>query len=249
MIQLEHFCKTYKSFFFTKEAVKDVSFKAEKNSITGLIGPNGAGKTTIIKAICGLHLPTSGNVFVYDKDGNSFSTEEQETQVKKLIGYVSEKPVLYKNFTVYEYLNLMAELWQIKDKEKAIKSVAKECFLQDVMTQKISSLSKGYCQRLSFASALIHNPQVLVLDEPSSGLDPAQIIEMRSLILKMAKTKTVLLSTHIMSEAEILCDQAVIINEGKLVASGKVQDIIKNTKAKNLEDAYIRLTLKGKSNV
>lgn len=246
MIELVNFSKSYKSAFSKeKTAVENISFTVKQNSITGLLGPNGAGKTTIIKAICSIHYATSGNVFLYDKSGNKFDTASQAESSKRLIGYVSENPNLYRHLTVIEYLKLTASLWNCDD--SCIKKVIKDFSLEDVLTQKISTLSKGYSQRVSFASSLIHEPEILILDEPSSGLDPNQIIETRKIIKKLSKTKTILFSTHIMSEAENLCDDVVILQNGKLITQGSVEEIKKKSKAKNLEDAYINLTKNGGS--
>lgn len=246
MIELVNFSKSYKSAFSKeKTAAENISFTVKPDSITGLLGPNGAGKTTIIKAICSIHYATSGNVFLYDKSGNKFDTASQAESSKRLIGYVSENPNLYRHLTVIEYLKLTASLWNCDD--TCIKKVIEDFSLEDVLTQKISTLSKGYSQRVSFASSLIHEPEILILDEPSSGLDPNQIIETRKIIKKLSKTKTILFSTHIMSEAENLCDDVVILQNGKLIAQGSVEEIKKKSKAKNLEDAYINLTKNGGS--
>lgn len=246
MIELVNFSKSYKSAFSKeKTAVENISFTVKQNSITGLLGPNGAGKTTIIKAICSIHYATSGNVFLYDKSGNKFDTASQAESSKRLIGYVSENPNLYRHLSVIEYLKLTASLWNCDD--SCIKKVIKDFSLEDVLTQKISTLSKGYSQRVSFASSLIHEPEILILDEPSSGLDPNQIIETRKIIKKLSKIKTILFSTHIMSEAENLCDDVVILQNGKLITQGSVEEIKKKSKAKNLEDAYINLTKNGGS--
>lgn len=241
MIELVDFSKTYRSFFSKKNAVENISFTVKTNSITGLLGPNGAGKTTIIKAVCAMHYPTSGNVFVYDKTGKKIDTKENPESAKKIIGYVSEIPNLKKNYTVIEYLKTISRIWNLCDKEN-LEKIISDFKLEKVLSQKISTLSKGFSQRVSFASALIHNPEILILDEPSSGLDPNQIIETRNIIKKLSHDKTVLLSTHIMQEAENLCDNAVIISQGKLICSGSVSEILKNTKSKNLEDSYIKLT-------
>lgn len=241
MIKLNSFTKIYGK---DKVAAKDISFTVEPSSITGILGPNGAGKTTIIKAICSIHYPTSGTVEVFDKAGTCFDCEKNVEQAKKLIGYVSEIPQLYKNLSVIEFLEMTMDVWNIPKtrRQKNLDRVIKDFKIADVLHQKISTLSKGFCQRVNFAAALIHDPEILILDEPSSGLDPNQIIENRSLIKQFSKSKTILLSTHIMSEAENLCDNVVIISEGKLLAAGSVDDIKKNTKSKNLEEAYIYLT-------
>ena len=246
MIELVDFTKEYRTFFnHKKTAAENVSFTAKPHSITGLLGPNGAGKTTIIKAICSIHYPTSGDVFVYDSDGTKYSTSFDVEKAKRLIGYVSENPHLYKNYSVLEYLKMTQEIWNCQGKD-SLENVIKLFGLNDVLKQKISTLSKGFCQRLNFAASLIHDPQILVLDEPASGLDPNQIIETRKIIKKLSQTKTVLLSTHIMSEAESLCNDVVIMSEGKVLASDSVEEIKKKTRAQNLEEAYINLT-KGKN--
>lgn len=243
MIKLDSFTKQYNS---ETKAVENISFEVHENSITGLLGPNGAGKTTIIKAICSIHYPSSGNVFVYDKKKNEYNTAEDVEKAKSLIGFVSEIPNLYKNLSVIEYLNMTMEVWGMsKDKQtEQLDKVINQFKIKDVLAQKISTLSKGYCQRVNFAAALIHDPEILVLDEPSSGLDPNQIIENRNLIKEFSKSKTILLSTHIMQEAENLCDNVVIISQGKLLAKGTIEEVKKNAKAKNLESAYVNLTKK-----
>lgn len=249
MIELINFTKSYElNSKQKKEAVSDVSFVVPQNSITGLLGPNGAGKTTIIKAICSIHYATNGNIFIYDKNNNKFDAAIDIEDSKKLIGYVSENPILYKNFTVIEYLKMIADIWNICDTNlgKSLNKVITDFKLKDVLWQKISTLSKGFTQRVNFASALIHNPEILILDEPSSGLDPNQIIETRNLIKSFSKDKTILLSTHIMQEAENLCDNIVIISEGKVLKTGSIEDVKNETNSKNLEQAYINLT-KGKS--
>ncbi|MBR5934452.1 MAG: ABC transporter ATP-binding protein [Treponema sp.] len=245
MIEAVNFSKEYKTLFSKpKTAVSDVSFCVKPGSITGLLGPNGAGKTTIIKAICSIHYPTSGNIFVYDRENNKFDTSVDIEKSRNLIGYVSENPYLYKSFSVIEYLKMIMDIRKISEK-KALEKVIEDFKLTDVLKQKISTLSKGYTQRVSFAASLIHNPEILILDEPASGLDPDQIIETRNIIKKLSKDKTILLSTHIMSEAEKLCDSAVIISHGKLLASDSIDIIKKNQKASNLEEAYINLTKKA----
>lgn len=241
MIKLDSFTKQYNS---EKNAVENISFEVAQNSITGLLGPNGAGKTTIIKAICSIHYPTSGNVFVYDKKKNEYNTADDVENAKKLIGFVSEIPNLYKNLTVIEYLKMTMEVWGLSEDAQKVQlnKVIDQFKIKDVLVQKISTLSKGYCQRVNFAAALIHDPEILILDEPSSGLDPNQIIENRNLIKEFSKSKTILLSTHIMQEAENLCDNVVIISQGKLLAKGTVEEVKKIAKAKDLEAAYVNLT-------
>lgn len=241
MIKLNSFTKIYDK---TKIAAEDISFTVEQNSITGLLGPNGAGKTTIIKAVCSIHYPTKGEILVYDKQRNAYNVEYNLEKAKKLIGYVSEIPILYKNLSVIEFLKMTMQIWNIPKSKKTsqLEKVINQFKIKSVLSQKISTLSKGYSQRVNFAAALIHEPEILILDEPSSGLDPNQIIENRNLIKEFGKSKTILLSTHIMQEAQNLCDNVVIISEGKLLAQGSVEKIKEQTKSKNLEEAYINLT-------
>ena len=231
------------------KAVDDVSFTAGPGSITGLLGPNGAGKTTILKAICGLHYPTAGEVRVMGRDVETFPVE-----VRSLVGYVSEQPALIASFTAGDFLNYAGELrfagracgaekTASESLSQAVERVVEECQLNEVFHRPIKHLSKGYRQRLSFAQALLHNPPVLVLDEPVSGLDPAQIRQMRDMIKSLSREKTILLSTHLMQEVEALCQQVHVISRGRLVASGSAKEIVDSTGTKNFEDAFLKLTV------
>lgn len=244
MIQLQEFSKEYGK----KIAVSNASFVCENNSVTGLLGPNGAGKTTILKAICGVHLPTSGNIFV-----NGCSVEEDTINVQKQIGYVSEQPMFPNQYAVSEYLFEIGNIRFPKEKKAQIKtaveSVINACSLEEVISSKIGVLSKGYKQRLSFAQALIHNPNTLILDEPVSGLDPVQIVEMRKLIKELSKTKTILLSTHLMQEATQLCSSVVIIYNGNVIAADSEKAICKTTKTSNLEEAFVVLASQEKGRI
>ena len=182
MIELVDFTKEYKTFFNQKKtAAHNVSFVAKPKSITGLLGPNGAGKTTVIKAICSIHYATSGSVYIYDSNKNKFDAALQVERAKRLIGYVSENPHLYRNYSVLEYLKMTQEIWNCTDGE-SLRKVIEMFGLGDVLKQKISTLSKGFCQRVNFAASLIHDPEVLVLDEPASGLDPVATAELYSII-------------------------------------------------------------------
>lgn len=239
MIELVDFCKNYKKI----TACKNISFTCEDCQITGLLGPNGAGKSTILKAICGVHFPTSGKVFV-----ETLPVEEKTVEAQKLIGYVSENADFPSFYTVLELLKEVGELRHkanfISDKnllENQIQNVISLVDLKEVLNKKLSELSKGYKQRVSFALALIHNPKVLILDEPVSGLDPMQIVEIRTLIKKLSKEKTILLSTHLMQEAKELCDKIVILHKGTLIAKGTVEEICKKANTKDLEQAFLVL--------
>lgn len=239
MIELIDFTKKYKNF----TACNNISFVCEDCQITGLLGPNGAGKSTILKAICGVHFPTFGKVFV-----DELSVEEKTVEVQKLIGYVSENAVYPGYYSVLELLTEICELrfrtkdnYSRKENLEKIEKVVSQMELEEVLYKKISTLSKGYKQRLSFATALIHNPKVLILDEPVSGLDPMQIVEMRSLIKKLGKEKTILLSTHLMQEAKELCDKVLILHKGKLIAKGTVDEVCKKTNTTDLEKAFLVL--------
>ena len=242
MIELNNSSKSYSS---KKDfAVKNISIQIPDGSITGLLGPNGSGKTTIMKAICGFHFPTQGSINITAPDGTSFTTDENPELCMKNIGYVPEIPLLPKDMRVLEFLRYVAEAHGIpKEKtEEACELVIKECSIEKLLSKKIKTLSKGQQQRVSFAQAIIHNPPNLILDEPVSGLDPAQILQMRDLIKKLSKTKAVLMSTHILQEVRSLCDTLYIVSEGKITASGTEEQITKEAGTKTLEEAFIKLT-------
>lgn len=234
MIELKSFTKRYGK----KTAVSDVSFVCPDRMITGLIGANGAGKTTILKSICGIHYPSEGSVLV-----NSVSVEENPVEVKSAVGYVSENAVFPENYFVSEYLAECARFHESYGSSCAKLSKLIEQFsLETVLNKKISTLSKGFRQRLSFAQAFIHNPSVLVLDEPVTGLDPLQISEIRTIIRNAGKKRTVLLSTHFMQEAETLCEKIVFLHEGIKIAEGTASELCGSAGTKTLEDAFIKLT-------
>ncbi len=242
MIELNNFCKSYNSK--SNLAASEVSLKIADGSITGLLGPNGSGKTTIMKAICGFHFPTQGSIKITAPDGTSFTTDENPELCMKNIGYVPEIPLLPKDMCVLNFLRYAADTHGIpKEKtEEACELVIKECSIEKLLSKKIKTLSKGQQQRVSFAQAIIHNPPNLILDEPVSGLDPAQILQMRDLIKKLSKTKAVLMSTHILQEVRSLCDTLYIVSEGKITASGTEEQITKEAGTKTLEEAFIKLT-------
>ena len=231
MIELIDFSKTYGN----KTAVDRVTLTVKQGEIAALLGENGAGKTTILKALCALHKATSGTVRICGK--------ESATEIKEIVGYVPEQPILYDDFTVNEMLFFTGEMRGMREKtlSEAMEKVIADCKLESVINKKIATLSKGFKQRVSFATALIHSPKVLVLDEVTSGLDPAQIKQMRELIKRLSKTKTVLLSTHLMQEVDALAKTVFILKQGKLIAQGSAESIIRETKTTSLEEAFIAL--------
>lgn len=210
-------------------AVDKLSIDIPQGQILGLLGPNGAGKTTTLRILTGYLQPSSGTVLV---DG--IDVMENPLQVKKNIGYLPESSPIYPDMIVFDYLFFIAEMRGIEKNKQLgrIKELAKICSLTDVMHKTVGNLSKGYKQRVGLALALMGDPDILVLDEPTSGLDPNQIVEIRSIIKEIGKTKTIIFSTHILSEAEATCDRVIIINKGKLAADGTA-DMLKSNKSKN----------------
>jgi len=212
MIEVRNIVKKYGD----KYAVNDISFTVNSGEIVGFLGPNGAGKSTTMNILTGYLSANSGSVKI---DG--FDILENPTKAKKLIGFLPELPPLYMDMTVKEYLNFVYDLKQCKfPKGPHINEICELIKITDVYNRMIKNLSKGYKQRVGFAQALIGNPPVLVLDEPTVGLDPRQIIEIRNLVKKLGKTHTVILSTHILQEVQSVCDRIVVINKGQLVADG-----------------------------
>ena len=250
MIKLTNFSKSYDFKTRSKKgefnnsssfSINNVNMTIPNGSITGLLGVNGSGKTTILKAICGIHFPTSGTITIDDLD-----SEEESSRVMEKIGYVPEIPSLPSNMKVLDFLHYAALLHGISKESlsKATEYVIKECSLEKLLDKKIKTLSKGQQQRVSFAQAIIHNPPNLILDEPISGLDPAQIIQIRELIKKLSKTKAILMSTHILQEVYSLCSSLYVMNNGEIVASGTEEEIVKRTQSKDLEDAFLKLSIK-----
>jgi ABC-2 type transport system ATP-binding protein len=218
-LRVNHLIKIYGQ----QKAVDDISFSINKGEIVGFLGPNGAGKSTTMKIATGYLPPSSGTIEV---DG--FDVVEQPMQVKKIIGYLPEHNPLYLDMFVHEYLNFIGRVYQIPSSQlkHRTKEIISMCGLDPEQNKLIGSLSKGYRQRVGLAQALIHNPQVLILDEPTTGLDPNQIIEIRKLIKEISKNKTVIFSTHIMQEVQALCDRVIIINHGKIVADDELKNLI-----------------------
>ncbi|MBL0153010.1 MAG: gliding motility-associated ABC transporter ATP-binding subunit GldA [Chitinophagaceae bacterium] len=197
-----------------QKAVNDISFTVNKGEIVGFLGPNGAGKSTTMKIITGYLPATAGEAFVC-----GIPVKSDPLSVKKKIGYLPELNALYYDMYVREYLGFAAALHEVKDAAKAVESVIELTGLQRESNKKIGQLSKGYKQRVGLAAALIHDPEVLILDEPTTGLDPNQIIEIREVIRRQGENKTVLFSSHILQEVEAICDRVIIINRGELVAN------------------------------
>lgn len=217
MIKIEHLVKNYGSIC----AVDDISFSVEKGEIVGFLGPNGAGKSTTMNMLTGYLSSTSGSIRIAD-----FDVLENPKEAKKLIGYLPEQPPLYLDMTVKEYLSFCYDLKECKlNKEEHLKEVCEVAKISDVYKRVIKNLSKGYRQRVGIAQALIGNPEVIIFDEPTVGLDPKQIIEIRNLIRNLGKDHTVILSTHILQEVQAVCDRIVIINKGKIVADELTENI------------------------
>lgn len=217
MIKIEHLTKKYGDRY----AINDISFSVEKGEIVGFLGPNGAGKTTTMSILTGYLSSTSGTAMV---DGMDIL--EHPMAVKRKIGYLPEMPPLYLDMTVKEYLDFIYDLKKCDiPRRKHIDEIASVVKINDVMNRMIKNLSKGYRQRVGIAGALVGNPEVIIFDEPTNGLDPKQIIDIRNLIKDLGRDHTVILSTHILSEVKSICDRIIIINEGKLVADSKINDI------------------------
>lgn len=217
MIEINNLVKNYGSKF----ALDDISFKVAKGEIVGFLGPNGAGKSTTMNILTGYLSSTSGEAKV-----GGIDILENPNEAKKLIGFLPEQPPLYIDMTVEEYLNFVYDIKACKLKRDAhIEEIMKVTKIDDVRHRLIKNLSKGYRQRVGIAQALIGNPPVIIFDEPTVGLDPKQIIEIRNLIRNLGKTHTVILSTHILSEVQSVCDRIIIINEGKIIADEKTESI------------------------
>lgn len=218
-LQVNHLTKIYGQ----QKAVDDISFSVNKGEIVGFLGPNGAGKSTTMKIATGYLPSSSGNVVV---DG--FDVAEQPMQAKRVIGYLPEHNPLYLDMFVHEYLSFIGRVFQIPSSQlkSRTKEIVSMCGLEPEQNKLIGSLSKGYRQRVGLAQALIHNPQVLILDEPTTGLDPNQIVEIRKLIKEISENKTVIFSTHIMQEVQALCGRVIIINKGKIVADDRLKNLV-----------------------
>src|SRR5216117_1669757 len=213
MIKVHNLAKA----FGTKHAVDGISFSVERGEVLGFLGPNGAGKSTTMRMITGFIPPTDGSVTV-----GGFDVVENPIEAKRLIGYLPENAPAYTDMTVYGFLNFAAEFRGLRgaEKKKAIHRVVEMCFLETVLYQSVETLSKGFRHRTCFAQSIIHDPDVLVMDEPTDGLDPNQKHEVRGLIKRMGEKKAIVFSTHILEEVDAACSRAIIIDRGKIVANG-----------------------------
>ena len=236
MIHAENLTKYYSDLC----AVDQINFEIQKGEIVGLLGPNGAGKSTTLRMLTGYLRPTSGNITV-----KGYSIDEDQLEIKKLMGYLPESAPLYHDMLAYDYLNYVADIREVEkgNKGQRIAELADLCGINEVMHQPISELSKGYKQRVGLAHAMMNDPEILILDEPTSGLDPNQIIEIRDIIRRIGKEKTVILSTHILSEAEATCDRAVIINQGRIAADSSMKSLKQSASG----EVIIELCLKNTS--
>ena len=220
------------------EALKDISFEIGKGEIVGFLGKNGAGKTTLMRILTSYLPPTSGKVLIAGQD-----IERNPLAIRRKIGYLPENPPLYPNMTVLEYLKFASRLKDIpaKDTRRSIDKVLDDCRLLYVQNRVIEQLSKGYKQRIGIAQAIIHEPEVLILDEPTSGLDPVQIQQVRKLIKDIGHKRTVLLSTHVLSEIELIARRILIINRGELIKDRPMEGLLKDEGAATLEEVFLKL--------
>lgn len=234
MISVKELSKRYGHFL----AVDNISLEIPEGQVMGLLGPNGAGKSTTLRVLTGYLRPTLGTIYVDGMD-----VREKAEEAKAIIGYLPESSPLYPDMLVFDYLEYIAGIRGLDgvDKMKRIRHLADLCGITQVMHKNISELSKGYRQRVGLALAMMSDPKILVLDEPTSGLDPNQIREIRSIIKEIGKEKTVIFSTHILSEAEATCDRAVIINQGQIVADGSMAELASGAG----RDGSLKLSLKN----
>ena len=228
--------KNLTKYYGSQAAVNDISFRVNKGEIVGFLGPNGAGKSTTMKIMVGYINASGGEVLI---NGNKVDVDNLET--RKVIGYLPENNPLYTDMYVREYLEFIGKIYKIKNVRSRVDEMIEAVGLEVEQNKKIEMLSKGYKQRVGFAQALIHDPDVLILDEPTTGLDPNQIAEIRALIKRVGKEKTVMLSTHIMQEVEAICDRIIIISKGELVANNSAA-ILKDQAAR--QTVYVEFDAK-----
>jgi len=235
-LYVSHLTKIYRQ----QKAVNDISFSIEKGEIVGFLGPNGAGKSTTMKIATGYLPPTTGTVQV-----NGLDVTTHSLQVRKMMGYLPEHNPLYLDMFVHEYLHFVGKVFDISSStlKSRIPEIIGLCGLGREQNKRIEELSKGYRQRVGLAQALIHNPDVLILDEPTTGLDPNQILEIRKLIKEISRDKTVIFSTHIMQEVQAICDRVIVINQGEIVADDKVANLLKRQ-----SHVYVVVEVEGEVN-
>ena len=234
LIKVENLSKNYGSV----KAVKSISFDLKDGQVVGFLGANGAGKSTTLKIMTGYISPSSGNVFYGEKN-----IQDDTSEIQKDIGYLPELNPLYSEMIVHDYLKFISEVRGISENDfkNAFQKVVEECSLNAVAHRTIANCSKGYKQRIGLAAALIHDPKILILDEPVTGLDPNQIVEIRELIKKLGKEKIVLMSSHILQEIQATVDRIIIINEGSIVADGSSEELL-NDSAKGKADLKIEVS-------
>lgn len=234
MIEVKNVSKKYGKFY----AVRSINFSIKEGEIVGFLGRNGAGKSTTMNMITGFIEPTEGTIIV-----NGYDVDRKPKKVKELIGYMPEGTPLYSDLTVKEFVKYMAELKLVPKKERksAIEKAITETGLEKVQNKLTKNLSRGYKQRVSLAGAIVGDPKILILDEPTVGLDPAQVIEIRELIKSFRKNHTVILSSHILSEVVQICEKVIVIDKGEIVAVDTPENLEKITGTSNLEEAFMKL--------
>src|SRR5207342_3700983 len=219
-----------------QKAIDQISFSVNRGEIVGFLGPNGAGKSTTMKILTGCLKPSQGQAFL-----NGVDVQAHPVQTKKMTGYLPESNPLYGDMYIREYLYFIGDIHRLPEKKKKIQDTIDQVGLLPEAGKKISQLSKGYKQRVGLAAALIHEPDVLILDEPTTGLDPNQIVEIRDVIRNYGQNRTVLFSSHILQEVEAICDRVIIINQGKIITDNKLSELRREQKGK-----FIKVVLKEK---
>jgi len=234
MIEAQHLTK----IFGSKRAVDDISFTLEKGEILGFLGPNGAGKSTTMRMITGFMPPSGGTAVIGGHD-----IRHDPIEARKRLGYLPENAPVYPDMSVFDYLDFCAQIrgFSGADRKKRVGDTIQKCFLGSVRHQTIGTLSKGYKQRVCFAQSILHDPEYLIMDEPTDGLDPNQKHEVRLMIQRMSADKAIILSTHILDEMEAVCTRAIIIAKGRIAAEGTAQQLLEQSGEDNLEDAFVKL--------